>query len=398
MPIIRYDNLQLKNGEIIKSDWGRSGLVGSSPLHSIASYLAMFAPAMPEYFIKRYSKSGDLVMDPFSGRGTTALRARETNRRFIGSDLNPYALVISRFKTSTIQKTDIMNRINDLQKLFIKWKENNMNIYKRAEYKELNIYYSPSMLRSLIFLRTTLGSDWRNINETDNAILAFALGIMHGPSRKDGSSIYFSLSMSNSISMAPNYVKKYAAQNKLKKPRGTFFQPLINRINKKFDIIIESNFDGKVIEFDATSKNNYIKDESVDLIVTSPPYLSIVNYTNSNWIKLWLLGYNRKELKNDIRLSDKLKYKQYVPFITSVLNGLHSKIKTGGHICLIVGDVKSKRLIESVWDNIKDCVEFEFVEIFYDNNYKQNKKVLNTMNNRKGKATTIEKVLVLRKV
>ncbi|MCK5867372.1 MAG: hypothetical protein KAG14_03155, partial [Mycoplasmataceae bacterium] len=167
----------------------------------------------------------------------------------------------------------------------------------------------------------------------------------------------------------------------------------------KYDELLSHKYIGKSPSMaDATVPNPNIKDNTVDLVVTSPPYLGIVDYTMTNWLKLWLLGYNKNTLKKDIVLSDSLKFDEYIVFITNVLNSMYSKIKIGGYVCLIVGDVHKTKLIEEVWKTIQDDVDYEFVEIFYDLGYSQNKKVLNSMNKRKGKATMIEKVLVLRKV
>ena len=44
----------------------------------LQSYMAMFPPALPHYFIRRFTKPGDIVLDPFSGRGTTAVKAMVT--------------------------------------------------------------------------------------------------------------------------------------------------------------------------------------------------------------------------------------------------------------------------------------------------------------------------------
>ena len=55
--------------------------------HHICSYLAMFPPSLPHYFIKRFTKKGATVLDPFSGRGTTAVAAKECGRHWIGVDL-----------------------------------------------------------------------------------------------------------------------------------------------------------------------------------------------------------------------------------------------------------------------------------------------------------------------
>ncbi|MCC3161130.1 MAG: site-specific DNA-methyltransferase [Mollicutes bacterium PWAP] len=399
MPIKRYKTLDINNGVDIEFDWGRAGgNLPKSPMHSIASYLAMFAPALPEYFINLYSKKGDLVMDPFSGRGTTGLRSREMKRDFVGSDLNPYSLVLSRSKFDQYKKNDLLKRINELEVNYKNWEIENRFISRPIMYSEMKIYYHVKTLKKIIFIRETLGRGWRNVDNIDNAILAFSMGIMHGPTRNDGSSMYFSLDMSNTISMSPEYVRKYAIEHNLPLKEVNVFEKIKDRINSKYDEILEDEFNYNLKEHDSTLQNDAVQGNSVDLVVTSPPYLSIVNYTNSNWLKLWLLGYERKNLKRDIKLSDSLKFDEYIVFITSLLNSLENKVKIGGKVCLIVGDVYNRRLIEEVWETIRHNVNYRFVEIYYDHGYSQKKKVLNTMNNRKGKATMIEKVLVVERI
>lgn len=382
------------NHHEIDVDWSRSGYAGQSSMNSIASYLAMFAPAMPKFFIDSLTEEGDLIFDPFSGRGTTALTARQTNRRFVGSDLNPYALVLSKAKVSNVSLDQILDRINELEALFNVWVKSNRRVNERVQFNDLKPFYSPNVLRQLIFVRTTFGQEWRNLNSVDNCIIAFALGLMHGPSRKDGSTIYFSLKMPNTISMAPNYVRKFAAEHNLERPQVNIFEQIKKRVINKYDVLIGQNFDGEVREHDALKNFEFIADNSVSLLITSPPYLSIVNYTRSNWLKLWLLGYDLKSIKN-IRLSDKLSFDGYIEFITTFLNNVYNKIEVGGHVALIVGDVHEERLIEKVWDVIKNNVQFNLKMIYWDDAYLQTKKVTNMLNNRKGKATTIEKVLLL---
>lgn len=151
------------------------------------------------------------------------------------------------------------------------------------------------------------------------------------------------------------------------------------------------------MENNAIYNNSKIKDNSVQLVITSPPYLSIVNYTVSNWLKLWMLGYERKTLKVEIKLTDNLKLEEYKEFIKNYLNSIYNKIKDNGIVCLVVGDVFDNPLIEEVWKSIENHVKFKFLEIYIDNKYSQNFKSTNLLNSRKGKATIIEKVLVLKK-
>src|SRR5438445_3280993 len=77
----------------INPRWGHS-------MHSMCSYHGMFPARLVHYFVQRFSKPDDLVLDPFSGRGTTPLQARVEGRRTIGNDLNPLAYVLSRAKSA----------------------------------------------------------------------------------------------------------------------------------------------------------------------------------------------------------------------------------------------------------------------------------------------------------
>lgn len=393
-----YKNLEIQNGKILKNiDWSRKRNKYFSKLHSISSYLAMFSPSLPKYFIEKYSKENDTVMDNFSGRGTTALVARELDRKFIGSDLNPYAIVLSKFKISNLKKEKLIKRIQLLSLEFNK--KINFYISKTNEnkYEELRIFYSNFNLSQLIFIRENIGKNWEKNNEIDNAVLAYALGLMHGKTKKNGTSSFFSLSMPNTISMSPNYVKKFSEKNNLIKPESNIFELIIERIKYKYDELLETKYKGKIFNHDSTKKNKNILNNSIDLVITSPPYLNVVNYTNSNWLKLWLLGYDRNELKEKIFLSDKLNYENYVSFIKKYLISIHSKLKIGSKICLVVGDINDKKLIENVWQEIRKYVKYNFVEIYYDSKYKQNNKVTNMLNKKRGYATLIEKVLVLEK-
>lgn len=377
-------------------DWSRRQNKYFSSIHGISYYLAMFCPAMPAYFIDKYSKTGDLVMDNFSGRGTTALVAREKGRKFVGSDLNPYAYVLSRFKVSSIRKKNLINLIKKIRNEYMNSEYPCIQINKKdMKIQELLYFYSEQTYRQLLFLRNNYGSKWRTISPSGNALLAFALGLMHGPMKKNNDTIYFSLKMPNTISMSPNYVKNYSIKHKLIRPDVDIFEKLIERVEKKFDDLISKKYEGKVYYHDSTKINKQVEDGSVSLVITSPPYLNIVNYTRSNWLKLWLLGYDRKNLSSEIKLSDNLLFDNYVQFIKKYLDSIYPKLKEKAKICMIIGDIFEKSLIEEVWDRIKDVVQFDFVSLYIDNKYEQNRKATNMLKSKMGRATKIEKVLVL---
>src|SRR3989344_8890415 len=86
------------------------------PMHAICSYMAMFPASLPYVFINKYSRRGDTVLDPFSGRGTTVLESCLMGRRGIGNDRNPLAYLLTRAKSNVPSKKRLLKRIYELEK------------------------------------------------------------------------------------------------------------------------------------------------------------------------------------------------------------------------------------------------------------------------------------------
>ena len=95
--------------------WQSHGGKWAAPQHYMCTYMAMFPPELPHYFIQRFTKVGDTVLDPFSGRGTTAVEASAQGRIGIGNDLNPLAVALSRGKISNPKLDDVISRLQNLK-------------------------------------------------------------------------------------------------------------------------------------------------------------------------------------------------------------------------------------------------------------------------------------------
>ena len=373
------------------TNWGRTADKQASSMHSIASYLAMFTSALPKFFIEQFSKKGDLIYDPFAGRGTVGLKARELNRFFVGSDLNPYAVVLARSKMATIGKQALLGYVDQLEQQSKLWITQNQSIFKKKTFQELTYFYSPRVLNQLIFLREKYGINWRRFSDYQNVLFGFVFGLMHGPVRKNNTSLYFSLSMPNTISMAPNYVRRYAQEHNLKKPQQNIFNLIKSRINQKYDALLSQPYSGKVYEHDALQFNNQIQDHSIDLLITCPPYLNLVNYTQANWLRLWLLGYDRNELRTKISLSDNIKQKEYLTFILQFLNSVSIKLKQGAHVVLVVGS----GLLDRILFQKRLSDSYKLVQI-YKESIPQRKKTTNMLNSKRGRTVRAEQVFLLR--
>ena len=82
----------------LAADWKDQPRGWGHPFHPMCSYLASFPAALAHAFIARYSRPGDVVLDPFSGRGTTPLQACAEGRIGVGNDLNPFAHLLTAAK------------------------------------------------------------------------------------------------------------------------------------------------------------------------------------------------------------------------------------------------------------------------------------------------------------
>lgn len=377
--------------------WGHS-------MHAMCSYHGMFPAKVAHYFIQRYSDPGDTVLDPFSGRGTTGLQARVTGRKPVCNDLSPLAYVLSRAKVDPPSWESVNSRLDSIEGAYSKTKRHAFDVPK-----DIRMLYHENTLKQVCFLRAHLLSQQITDWSKEDFMLAGALaGIMHGSWRKDDTSQYLSISMPNTFSMSPGYVEKFIQENGLRKIDQDVFQRLREKLARLYLDDIDG-MDGKAYHNDAPTllQGRAIKPGTIDLVLTSPPYLKVVNYGTSNWIRLWLLGIDevgretgtgRKKLNQD--LDHRHTFTSYCEFMLNTALGIQRVLKRDGVAVLIVGDVKDPEkdaplpLAAKVWDAIQARTNLRLLQIVEDNLPVQ-KKVSRIWGETKGQATSRDCALVL---
>jgi len=350
-------------------------------LHALCSYMAMFPPGLPRYFIKKYSVEGDTVLDPFSGRGTTVLESCLLNRIGIGNDRNPLAYLLTKTKSNLPSKKRVLSRINDLEK---KYNQFGMNINIRHESRNIKMLFYPETLRQLIFFKKEL--DWNKKN-VDSLIAAMITGIIHGNSEN-----YLSISMPNTFSMSPNYIRKFVKDNNLQRPKRNVFLILKTVLDRRYKDNLPTK-KGEAYNLDV--KNIYpVKDSSVDLIITSPPYTKVIRYGQFNWIRLWFLDKIAKDVDGKLFFTQSMD--RYCQFMFDTLKELKRVLKPTKKLILVIGDVKEKNLSEKVWLNCAKPLGFKLIEEI-DDVIEDDKKVSKIWGEKRGNATKIDRILVLEK-
>ena len=99
----------------IEPDWKDQPRLWGHAYHPMCSYLASFPAALAHAFIARYTRPGDVVLDPFSGRGTTPLQACAEGRIGVGNDLNPLAHVLTAAKVEPPTGRELEARLAGLR-------------------------------------------------------------------------------------------------------------------------------------------------------------------------------------------------------------------------------------------------------------------------------------------
>ena len=250
--------------------------------HSLCPYFAMFPETFVETWVNRLTKPGDVVLDPFCGRGTTPFQALLMGRDALAADINPVAYCITRAKTNAPVVSAVRRRISQLQSAF----EARMWEPTRRRMPEFFHYaYQPRTLQQLLFLRDAL--QWEK-SDTDCMIAGLILGSLHGESNKSDS--YLSNQMPRTISTKPAYSVRYWRRHRYTAPQRDVFDLLRERVDFRY-ASERPERRGVVFRADMRELPKLISDfrAPIRCVITSPPYLDVTSFEEDQWLRLWFL-------------------------------------------------------------------------------------------------------------
>ena len=256
----------------------------------------MFPPAFVREQVVRYTGVGDIVLDPFSGRGTTLLEAGLWNRQGLASDVNPVATCVTGAKANVPSLSEVTSRVNELRLEFRSVDSKELETERRdlPEFFQKAFYYLT--LREVLFLRSRL--NWQR-NGVDCFVAALMLGSLHG--EMDRSKSYFSNQMPRTISTKPAYSVRYWRNHRLTAARRRVFEIIEQRAHFRLARGLPPR-GGVAVRSDVRYLNSALSpwERSVNLVVTSPPYLNVTDFEEDQWLRLWFLGGDPKPTRSRI--------------------------------------------------------------------------------------------------
>ncbi len=307
--------------QIIKEYRSISDLNQHGIVHRWYDYLEDFPYTLLEKSIKKYNlMNGDLILDPFCGSGTTLVSGNLFHLNAIGIDSSPLMCLVSEIKTTwDINTNKLRDTYKEITTKFIRLAKNieNYNIkndfLERMPKRELNQWMSFKMQKEVSLMKDL-------VNEIDNKKINKLFLVLLGKSAFDAS--YVSLCPGTTF-----------YPHRKKEPFFDVFCKKMIQIYNDLKLIQSFNSYGKTKVFNrsATEIHSFIEENSIDFIITSPPYPNDLEYTRQTRLELYLLGFVnemsdvQKLKKTMIKGSTKLIYKEdnwsrYIRDIKSIQN------------------------------------------------------------------------------
>jgi DNA modification methylase len=298
--------------------------------HGIHKYPAKFFPELPRWLVQKYSKVGDLVLDPFMGSATTNIECLLNARNSVGIDIDPFARFLAKVKTTPLSTVEL----NETNQILLEQIVNFQPILVKSEqipvFPYRDNWFQFEILQELSYIKQII----------DNLQISQNL--------KDFYKICFS-SIIRSVSNADDNCTRTVVRKKLNKqiyPSFALTKFVENLLTFTPRIIefSESTTNAKVqIAQDSDARHIKYPDNTFDLAITSPPYANAVDYPRTHQLEMYWLGLangSLAELKKQHIGTESVKAEDYkklhsigVESIDNVLKNIYAIDPRRSYIC-----------------------------------------------------------------
>ncbi|MEJ5250919.1 MAG: DNA methyltransferase [Armatimonadota bacterium] len=358
----------------------------ANSLHEIA-YRACFKPQLPRFFIERLTAPGDVVYDPFMGRGTTLLESALLGRIPYGCDVNPLSDILTRPRLNPPYLAQVQERLAEI------------NLSRCQHYsQELEVFYHPETLTAICALREYLldREQQGTIDDVDRWIRMVAVNRLTGHSQG-----FFSV-----YTLPPNQAVSIDSQRKINERLGQTpprrdvreiilrkTRALLRDCGERVCHMLQTVSPHARILTAQAHHTPQIPDGSVHLVVTSPPFLDVVDYAQDNWLRCWFCGIDPQSVPITIVSS----VDEWREAMREVFKELARVLVRGGWIAFEVGEVRGGRvrLEEVVLQAVQGLPLVPEAIVINDQRFTKTAHIWGVQNQAKG--TNTNRIVLLRR-
>jgi DNA modification methylase len=267
---------------IMRGDLSFKGTTAAHAGHNTHAFAAKFPPQLPQVFIEELTEPREVVLDPMVGSGTAIVEAARAGRTGIGVDIDPLAVRISSAKTTPLDRETAEELADDI----VDHAQITLATYG-ADYHDRVLQSFGTVTREFVeywFLPETI----TELGALVTAIAALAPQPYRTFFEVLVSSIVVTKSGGVSLARDLAHSRPHKVESKKVKSAIVAFRDKADRAIAALEEI--GGFSGKAVVVRSDSKNLPLLDESVHLIVTSPPYANAIDYVRAHKFSLVWLG------------------------------------------------------------------------------------------------------------
>lgn len=265
-------------------------------VHRLHPYLGKFIPQLVEIFLRKYFAPGHTVLDPFAGSGTTLVQANELGINSVGYDISAFNVILMRAKTrrydmkqvkneilDILQRVENVSRVDEYQPTLWKVLEDQEDHRENSTY--LNQWFDPQSLKELVTYRNLIK------NYDDQEILKI---ILSRSARSARLTTHFDLDFPKKPQTEPYWCYKHSRMCAPTTNALQFLKRYSLDTIRRLEEFSASRTNATVSIFHGDSRKAKIP--SVNGVITSPPYVGLIDYHEQHKYAYELLNIEDKSL------------------------------------------------------------------------------------------------------